>query len=109
MAGEYRGEDAAVKENEMQWLIDQIKEEDAKLHPVIGECNIGKLPIRVFLLETYLEAMKADSALDTGVYNAIKMLVRQNVFSTTVKNGEDIEQARRKLKTAAMLDEMTRS
>lgn len=98
-----------MKEDKMQWLLDQIKEEDAKLQPVLGECSIGKLPIRVFVLEQYLRAMKADPEFSTGAYNAIKTLVGQKMFSTTVKKGEDVEQAKRRMEVAVMLAERSRS
>ncbi len=97
-----------MQKNNVQWLVDRIKEEDEKLKPILGECSIGRLPIRAFLLECYLESMKAEPAFDKDIYNAVKKIVGFRMFTAVAGKGDDRGQIERQLEVAAMMEEMRR-
>lgn len=96
-------------EKELQWLTDRIKEEKENLNQILGQCNVGRLPIRVFLLEHYIAAMKAEPDFNTDIYNVMKRLIDIRGFAATVAGGEDVEQAKRGLEVAVMLNEMVKA
>lgn len=91
-----------------KWLMDAIEKENEKLCPVIGECDAGKMEIRAFLLEHYLEAIKNDPTFDNEVYHALGKLVDWRMFSATVHEGEDKGEVERQLQTVVMMDKMLR-
>ena len=91
-----------------EWLLNVIEEERDKLLPILGECNAGKLEIRVFILESFLEAMKGDPSFNQGIYHALKKLVGWKMYSATAHKGEDGEEVKRQLEVAVMMDKMFR-
>ena len=97
-----------MQENKIQWLIDRVKEEHEELKPIMDECSVGRMPIRVFLLEGYLAAMKAAPEFNKDIYNAVKGMVGFRVFGAKAKKEDDVEEIKRQLEVITMLDEMRR-
>lgn len=89
-------------------LLKLFREEEARMNEFLGTCTVGMLPVRVFLLEEAVKAMKASKEFNHQVYHMLGLIMGCEVHSDTVKAGEDLEEVRRRLQVRAMMAEMER-
>lgn len=93
----------------MEKLLQLIQEENERLSSALGHTTIGMMPIRVFLLEKYLEAIKASKHFNHDVYHILSIAFKSKSYEATCGIEEDPEEIERVLKVRAMMDELTRS
>lgn len=89
-------------------LMRIMQEENEKLASILGEGTVGMMPIRAFLLEKYVEALKSSKDFNNRVYHMISMMFGAKVYSGRCKDGKDPEEVKRMLQVRAMMDEMER-
>lgn len=86
-----------------------VQEENEKLAPVLAEVTVGMMPIRVFLLERYVDAMKSSKDFDNEIYHIISMAINSKMYCAECSKNGNPEKVKRMLKTRAMIDEIGRS
>lgn len=93
----------------MEKLLQLIQEENERLSSTLGHTTVGMMPIRVFLLEKYLETMKASKNFNHDVYHMLSIAFGSRSYEATCGADEDPEEVKRMLHVRAMMDESTRS
>ena len=91
---------------DMEYLNKLITGEHDKLKPVLGEVPAGRMEIRAFLMEQYLNAIKSDPDFSNEIYQAINKVMTFRTYSAKAHQKEDPEQVMRRLEVAAMIDRM---
>ncbi|MEY8265128.1 hypothetical protein AALA79_01925 [Lachnospiraceae bacterium 64-25] len=91
---------------DIEYLTRLVTEENDKLKPVLGEVPAGRMELRAFLMERYLDAIKSDSDFSNEIYQAINEVMTFRTYSTKAHQKEDPEQVMRRLEVAAMIDRM---
>ncbi len=90
--------------NKWSWLMKIVDDENKKLLPVLGQCITGRMEIRVFLMEKYIQAMKSSAEFDNDVYCKLKHILQWRMYSAAAHKGEDQEKIKREMAVAIMLD-----
>lgn len=93
----------------MEKLLQLIQEENERISSTLGHTTVCMMPIRVFLLEKYLEAMKASKHFNHDVYHILSIVFRSRSYEATCRADGDPEEMKRMLHVRAMMDELTRS
>ncbi|MBP3469726.1 MAG: hypothetical protein J6K26_09455 [Lachnospiraceae bacterium] len=91
-----------------EFILQIIQEENERLASILGEGTVGMMPVTVFLLEKYVEALKSSEDFNHNIYRMLSAVIDTKVYSGSCKDGKDPEEVKRMLQVRAMMDEMER-